>query len=99
LRLRDRKAVPWYIRHSEIFEAAFYRRLAPAEHEDALDVIELFEKYALINPRMAGDQHPVLLEFWTFETPIALTRLPRIVLTYTIEDQDGSVTLRNLHRL
>lgn len=47
---------------------------------------------------MVGSPHPDLPDLWTFEAP-AIARLPAIVLTYTIEDDDGFVTLRNLHRL
>jgi hypothetical protein len=73
--------------------------LALAEYEGALEVIGLFEFYATRNPRMVGDQHPLLPHLWLFETPLALSRLPRLVLTYTIEDEAGFVTLQNLQRL
>jgi hypothetical protein len=73
--------------------------LAPAEYDGGLDVLLLFDKYACINPRMAGTQHPELPHLWLFETPPAVSRLPRVVLVYTIEDDEGYVTLWNLYRL
>jgi hypothetical protein len=73
--------------------------LGSAEYADALEVLALFDTYAKRNPRMAGEQHPDLPHLWIFETPAALSRLPRIAVVYTIEDDEGFVTLRNLYRL
>jgi hypothetical protein len=73
--------------------------LAPAEYQGAIEVIDLFEIYACRNPRMAGDEHSELPGLWVFETPSALSRLPRLALVYGIDDDDGYVTLCNLYRL
>lgn len=71
----------------------------PAEYDPFVDLLVLFDQYATINPRMAGSQHPHFAHLWLFESPSALSRLPRVVLVYTIEDEEGYVTLWNLYRL
>jgi hypothetical protein len=73
--------------------------LALAEYDAGVDLLVLFDEYATLNPRMAGTQHPDLPHLWLFESPSALSRLPRVVLVYTIEDDEGYATLWNLYRL
>jgi len=99
LKRRDRAKTPRVCRNSPLFEAAFFERLGKASYKAGLEVLELFETYALRDPRMAGVQHPTLPGLWLFETPSALKRLPRLVLVYSIEDDEGFVTLWNVYRL
>jgi hypothetical protein len=64
-----------------------------------LEVLALFETFALKNPRMAGEPHPHLPTAWVFQTPPALVRLPQVAILYTIDEPEGFVTLWNLYRL
>lgn len=59
----------------------------------------MFDQQAVIDPRMPGEQHPVLSELWLFETPGAIVRLPRLVIVYTIDEERGVVDMWNLYRL
>jgi len=73
--------------------------LAKAEYLDALQVLGVFEQFALKDPKMAGEPHPHLPAVWVFQTPPALSRFPQIAVLYTIDEREGFVTLWNLYRL
>jgi hypothetical protein len=73
--------------------------LGKAEYEAGLEVLDLFEAYALRDPKMAGEPHPTLPTVWVFQTPPSLTRLPQIAVLYTIDEPERYVTLWNLYRL
>jgi hypothetical protein len=73
--------------------------LAPHEHLAAIEVLDAFEKQAKIDPRMPGDEHPAIADLWVFETPSGIVRLPRLVVSYTIDDEGGFVDMCNLYRL
>jgi len=69
------------------------------EYEGALEILGLFEQFALKDPKMAGVPHPHLPSVWVFQTPTALVRFPQIAVLYTIDEPEGFVTLWNLYRL
>ena len=70
-----------------------------ADYEAGLEVLELFEQLVAVDPQMPGVRHPTLDDHWVFVTPAAIRRLPKFVITYTIETVDGVVVLWNLNRL
>jgi hypothetical protein len=73
--------------------------LASTEYAAALEVLGLFETFALKDPQMAGEPHPSLATVWVFQTPPTLARLPQVAIVYTIEEVQGFVTLWNVYRL
>ena len=73
--------------------------MAPPEYSLGIEILDLFERQAVIDPRMPGEQHPTLPDLWLFETPNAVVRLPRLVVVYTIDDRRGAIDLWNLYRL
>ncbi len=66
------------------------------DYQLLLEVTNLFERYVEIDPKMAGMRHPDHKELWLFQTPDALLRLPKIVIVYSIEPDEGFVTLWNI---
>ena len=48
---------------------------------------------------MAGEEHTELPDFWLFETPQMVARVPRLTIVYTIDDAGGFADLWNLYRL
>ncbi|BBF68230.1 hypothetical protein SBA_ch1_04300 [Sphingomonas bisphenolicum] len=94
MKLRNRNEVPWQCRLSEIFEAAYYRRLASIDPNGFLEILQNFEALAKRDPRMVGVPHPDLVSLWVYESP-ALARLPSVVFIYTIDDKAGMVDLWN----
>ena len=95
---RDREKVPWVIRLSPIFEAAYWKRLGDLDHDAFLDVFDSFESLALKNPKQAGVQHPEVEGIWVYESP-NLQRLRSVVIIFTIDDAEGYVNLCNIFPL
>ena len=82
-----------------LFEAAFLRRLGALERDAVIDVLDAFEFAARLNPRSLGEPHPNNKEFWTYEPPRTIARVPRMVLVYSIDDDNGVVRLWNIYLL
>jgi len=73
--------------------------LATAEYALGVEVLDLFERQAVVDPRMPGEPHPALPHLWIFETPAAIARLPRLIVVYTIDEAQGVVDMWNLYQL
>lgn len=83
---------------SQLFEAAYWRRLASVDALGYDEVLQNFQELAERNPYMLGLPHARLERIWVFESP-ALVRLPRAAFAYEIDDAKGLVILWNCHRL
>jgi hypothetical protein len=75
------------------------RLTARFDYQTLLEITDLFERYVEIDPKMAGIPHPEHQELWVFQTPEALSRFPKIVIVYSIEPDEGCVTLWNIFHI
>ena len=65
-----------------------------------MEVLDTFERLARIDPRLPGIAHAAVSGLWLFEGPTrGISRLPRLVIVYTIDEAEGFVDLWNLYRL
>ena len=83
---------------SPLFEAAFWSRLASINANGYLELLQNFQELAERNPHMLGLPHANLANIWVFESP-ALNRLPRVSISFEIDEQRGNVMLWNCHLL
>jgi hypothetical protein len=81
---------------SPIFEAAFWRR--GAEDDAFWDLLENLEASLCFDPYSVGERHPAFPngKCWVWESP-DIERLPKVVVLYTIDDENGRIVLRNFY--
>ena len=48
---------------------------------------------------MPGEPHPSIPDLWVYESPEMISRLPHVVILYTIDVETGTVVLENIIRL
>lgn len=82
-----------------LFVAAFSRRLGSADYRASIEVLDAFELLVCKDPRAAGQQHRACPDWWIYEAPRVIRRLPRIALLYSIDDEGGFVRLWNVQVL
>lgn len=63
-----------------------------------LELLQNFQELAERNPYMLGLPHSNLPNIWVFESP-SLNRLPRVSISFEIDEQRGNVMLWNCHLL
>ena len=98
MKLRDRNQTPWVCQLSQIFEAAYWRRLGSVDPLGYEEVLHNFQDLAERNPYMLGLRHGLLDRIWVYESP-ALARLPKVAFAYEIDEERGVVILWNCHLL
>ena len=94
--LRDLSQVPWVCEVSEIFEAAYWRRLDSIDQVGFAELLQTIEETLERDPRSIGVPHPRLEGIWVYESP-ALVRLPSVIISYEIIPERGIVKFWNCH--